>query len=557
MFCCPACLRPRRVFLAADAPSAAAGPAAVAPGTRWIDVHCHVFNAIDLPMSEFIDRTRFSSKLDLPIWALVAILTGGLQQAAPSAMAEKAQLDAQGAALPPPPPARDIAAALRAMEAVPGAPTAEPHRYAPPPSQGNAILREALGLPAGDSGPLTPAHYAELVAHLQSDGGLLDQMQWANRFSLPRNKLIDYLLQQFDPGARVMLTPALVDYNRWLGISAGSAAEQALTPLENQLQVMAAIARWRAREQGVPVFAFAPFDPWRYLDDRKANRPDMLTVARSFIEDGSIIGFKLYPPMGFAPTANAEVPGDWFPAALQQLVGGPPGAALDGAMDDLFQYCIQQDMPILAHCANSEFPSGPDDQAPRNAWGATPDFWNRALRKYPRLRLNLGHFGGVWDFGGAARANASAQDQQDQQTAQSWARDIVDMMVNQPYPNLYADIAFASSLLLTRGNAEQQAAWAFLRDMLAGNTVLGKRLMYGSDWEMVGQAAGGNDYARRLLDSIADLFPGAAVEDFRWRNAARFLGLGAADKTRARLSRFLSNNGADPTILAPFDPDGL
>ena len=577
MFCCPSCLRSRRVFLAADAPEPPTAPAsnppepnppapdppaqdtqatvaaAGTPGPRWIDVHCHVFNAIDLPISEFVDRTRLSSKLDLPIWPLVAILAGGLQKAAPSASAEAAQLNGQDALPPAPPPDRDIETALRAVAAPQATAPRVAIRFAPAPSRGDAVLREALGLPADDGAPLTDAQYAQLVAHLQSDGSLLDIMTWANGFASPRNTLIDQLWEQFDPGARVMLTPALVDYNRWLGIAEGSPAEQAMTSLQNQLQVMAAIARWRAREQGVPVFAFAPFDPWRYLEDQKAHRPDMLKVAGSFIEDGSIVGFKLYPPMGFAPAANDQVPDDWFPQALRDLVGPNVGEALDRAMDDLFAYCVAADVPIMAHCANSEFPVAADE-ALTGAWGATPGYWAHALAKYPNLRLNLGHFGGVWDFGAAARPAATQQDRLDQQTAQQWARNIVSMMVNKPYPNLYADVAFASSLLLARGDPEAQAAWTFLRDMLGGNPVLRQRLMYGSDWAMVGQAADGNDYARHLVDGVADLFPDAAMEDFRWRNAARFLGLGATDKTRVRLAKFLTDNDADPAILAPFDP---
>ncbi len=324
-------------------------------------------------------------------------------------------------------------------------------------------------VPTDDGAPLSDAQYAQLVAHLQSDGSLLDIMKWANSFASPRNTLIDHLREQFDLGARVMLTPALVDYNRWLGIKEGDPAEQAMTSLPNQLQVMAAIARWRAREQGVPVFAFTPFDPWRYLEDQQANRPDMLKVAGSFIEDGSIVGFKLYPPMGFAPAANDQVPDDWFPQALRDLAGPNVGVALDRAMDDLFAYCVAADVPIMAHCANSEFPAAAADDAPHDAWGATPEFWARALAKYPDLRLNLGHFGGVWDFGAAARPAATRQDVLDQQTAQQWARDIVSMMVNKPYPNLFADVAFASSLLRARSDPEAQAAWTFLRDMLGGN----------------------------------------------------------------------------------------
>jgi predicted TIM-barrel fold metal-dependent hydrolase len=333
--------------------------------------------------------------------------------------------------------------------------------------------------------------------------------------------------------------------------------------VENQLQVMAAIARWRARppawEQGwqqpVPVFAFAPFDPWRYLEDKQNQRQDMLTVASKFIEDGSIVGFKLYPPMGFAPAGNADKPDEWFPKALRTLVGPNVGAKLDGAMDDLFRYCVAGDVPIMAHCASSEFPADPDDKAPRDvAWGAAPGFWNQALAKHNGLRVNLGHFGGVWDFGAGAPPGATQEDKDRQDLAQRWAREIVSMMVNEKYPNLYADIAFASSLLPARGDTEEQAAWAFLHDMLGGNPVLRQRLMYGSDWEMVGQAADGNDYARHLLANVADLFPGAGLDDFRWRNAARFLGLGATDKTRVRLAKFLTANAADPAILAPFDP---
>lgn len=556
MFCCPACLRSRRTFLAADMPSADA-PAPAAPASCWIDVHCHVFNAIDLPMSQFIDKTRLSSKLDLPIWVLVAILTGGLQQAAPSASAEAALLDTQDA-LPPAPPKHDLETALRAISAPPDGSGAS-HRFAPPPANGNEVLREALGLPADDNAPLTDAQYKQLADHLQSDGALGTVLGWANDFSLPRNKLIDRLLLQFAGAPNVMLTPALVDYNRWLDIADGGPTEQAMTSMENQLMVMAAIARWRAREQGVPVFAFAAFDPWRYLEDKSKHRPTMLDIGARYIEDGSIIGFKLYPPMGFAPMGNADQPDDWFPPALCKLVGAHVGAALDQAMDDLFAYCVAQDVPVMAHCASSEFPTGADDKAPHcRAWGADPTYWDQALAKYPTLRVNLGHFGGIWDFGASVRPALLDEDRKNNQKAedlaQGWARKIVAMMQNEAYPNLYADVAFANNLLVAKGDPEEQRTWSFLHDMLTGNAMLGKRLMYGSDWEMVGQVVGGKDYASLLMRNVADLFPDGAIEDFRWRNAAHFLGLGAGDKTRARLEKFRADNAIVADMFAPFDP---
>jgi hypothetical protein len=68
----------------------------------------------------------------------------------------------------------------------------------------------------------------------------------------------------------------------------------------------------------------------------------------------------------------------------------------------------------------------------------------------------------------------------------------------------------------------------------------------------VAQLTAGNDYARRLMQSMAHIFQDAAAqEDFRWRHAARFLGLGAGDKTRARLATFL---GSDSALLSRFDP---
>jgi len=94
MLCCPGCGLTRRSFLSASAGMAAAGTlrrrafAATDPAARWIDVHCHVFNAIDLPASEFIERTLLQG-LDRDLAAVaVALLAGLYQIAAPTAQRE-------------------------------------------------------------------------------------------------------------------------------------------------------------------------------------------------------------------------------------------------------------------------------------------------------------------------------------------------------------------------------------------------------------------------------------------------------------------------------------
>ncbi|HEY1933844.1 MAG TPA: amidohydrolase family protein [Acetobacteraceae bacterium] len=559
MFCCPGCLRSRRTFLAADAPAGAPvdAPASApvdAPGgapsaTRWIDVHCHVFNSLDLPVNEFIDQTRLSGPLALPEAMLIAIAAGFIQNASPTAQAEAAQLNGEAAAWEPP-PSRDTQAALRAL-AQPPAAAADTHAFPPPPSRGNDLLRDAAnsvnGTAAPPGTPVSDDEIAQLAERIENDDTLLRMLNWAGSFSRARNDIVTSLLRQFSGGAKPMLTPALIDYNRWLAIAADSDAERLMSPLADQLGVMAAVSRVRALA-GVPVFAFAPFDPWRYLEDQHAGRDDILKIAQPFIDAGSIIGFKVYPPMGFAAAGNASRPAASFPTALQHLTNERPGAALDQAMSDLFQFCVGRDVPILAHCANSNY-----READGSALWASPVHWQAALSLFPSLRLNFGHFGGVWDFAASHRASATDQDGAAEILAQGWARIIIGMMPD--HPNIYADVAFANTLLPTDNDPELQATWAFLHDMLGGNPVLGDRLMYGSDWEMVGEAAGGDDYASALMRNVQTLFSDPAVEKFRWRNAARFLGLGENDKTRGRLEGFRGSIGADANLLVPFDPD--
>src|SRR4051794_19769401 len=68
--------------------------------TKWIDVHCHVFNGRDLPIYEFIKKTRFShaNPSDWVAAAAVAFLAGGLQRKAPSVADEIALLSSRAVA---------------------------------------------------------------------------------------------------------------------------------------------------------------------------------------------------------------------------------------------------------------------------------------------------------------------------------------------------------------------------------------------------------------------------------------------------------------------------
>ena len=235
-----------------------------------------------------------------------------------------------------------------------------------------------------DQGPSAAAYVAQFTIY------------WAGRLSNYRYQLTDELPTFFTDAKAPprLVTPATLDITNWLEHS-----EIDTTPLdlEQQAVLMALVAR---KEYKSPlVHGFIGFDPWRYIDDKKKKRPKTaLDVVKAALNDYGFVGVKLYPPMGFRATHNYDRDDSQF---LPKLTADHPGlgAELDKALDELFQYCLANDVPIMAHCAASQ---GTSDA---NAECADPKYWKEVLDKapvdgldYSKLRLNLGHFGGIWNF---------------------------------------------------------------------------------------------------------------------------------------------------------------
>ena len=545
MFCCPECLLGRRAFSVPGAAGSARVATAVAPppaaGQRWLDVHCHVFNAVDLPAAEFVERTRLGAAGALALPALrliVAILEAGVASAAGEAAAL--------AAGTPLAPAAASASTLDVLNDMRNGRASNGH---PPMQDPQRLLRDAMQeldptRPPGQ--PLSDAETQALAAKLDATSDD-DLVGWIDLLRSPRDTITGTLLQQFPAGADVMITPALVDYNRWLGISAQDDGE--LSSLNDQVAVMAAVSRRRAAaglpagERRAVMAPFAPFDPWRSIED-----DTVLTRLQGWLESGQAVGVKVYPPMGFAALGN-DGPGlPTWPEALQQLVaqkrpGKSVGAALDAELRKLYELCVALDAPLMAHCADSELAS------PGNTALPSPVFWGQALAAFPNLRVNLGHFGGVWRFApdDAAEGTKAQSDE-----ARGFATDIAAMMAT--YPNLYADIAYFDLALVEDAAPGTPSAVAleFIANLAQQYPVLAKRLMFGSDWIMIGILRAADEYAQRVMNSLDRIFGDADTEEnVRWRNAASYLGLGQGDRTRARLAAFL---GADAGLLDRFDP---
>ena len=335
----------------------------------------------------------------------------------------------------------------------------------------------------------------------------------------PRTELVQRLitLPARNDGDVALLVPALIDYSKWLN--------EESSPLRDQIDVMSAIAR---RPGPYAVHPYVPFCPWRQMVE-----PGHLAMVKDAVEQRGFIGVKLYPVMGFLPYGNAEAPDpDAYPPRLRQT--GPDWAArLDQGLAALYDWCIAEDVPVMAHCSYSQFPSAAAGKR------GSPQAWRPVLDRWPGLRLNLGHFGGFWDLAEVG--------------SNGWTATIVAMMAT--YPNLYADLSDYDAVA-ERTAGQKATNEAVLRAL---NTILDlqggparSRLMYGTDWVMLSKAPGNEAYyegMRTILTSRLAMSPTQAA-GFMGMNAARFLGIaletGSKPKSRQRLEAFHAQHGGVP-----------
>jgi predicted TIM-barrel fold metal-dependent hydrolase len=468
------------------------------PGAcSMVDVHCHVFNASDLNVSGFISHI-----LPLPR-AWTTWLTTKLHQ----------QLDRRAVA------AKDE---LRELE---------------------ALIAEGTPIHAGEP-PQLSSELTELTAELTSKAPVLAASRSAGMLAdtlalivRPRREIAAALIETY---AQIdLFTPAMVDYAYW-------SSDVAESPLGDQLALHSALSRASMRGLlGRPearLHPFAPFNPLRELRElalsdapgesllgswqADARAPYACDAAplpslptrgalgplRFAIENLGFVGAKVYPPTGFLPLGNAG----WSHHQATQL-----GEPLDRALLALYAYCEAEEVPLLTH-AN-------DSNGYNLGYGllTDPDVWEPVLARFPRLRLNLGHFGAL--TGDDAERGSEA--------CELWLRKIASLM--QRYPNVYAD---TGASLVPVEEAHQKRYLSLLQKVYADYPRVAKRLMYGSDYWL--NALEPN--SERFVDTFSALYRAHFPElhtDFFGTNALRFLGFvddqgqkSAHNRNRARLT---------------------
>lgn len=514
-------------------------------GLPVIDAHCHIFNARDIPAIHFITKVflphyapdlsaanRQRLEREIAIYAAAALgRTPGFEQ-------ERAVLEARLAG--------------------------EPESKA---------MAEAGELPAFAKGSANACYGSDVTHNI---AGVRNLVKILTNF---RHKNFDALMRSNQSGIEgvgvALYTPALVDMDYWLGF--GGEGEAGVSDIGMDAFALRQTAPWRQAELTEMIqrlnpghcHGFISFCPWRQLDDAYHNalvgddsarrRKTALETVQDAILNRGFLGVKLYPPMGFFPLGNASLPVDAFPGnAASEPYAGEFGRLLDEALLSLYRFCVEHDVPVMAHAAPSNG-AGVFRPTAGKAYPyemrAHPSGWSRVLATpgLSALRVNLAHFGGGHDPASTAE----------------WREAIGTLMDS--YPNVYTDLSHYPEMLMDNfiGTGQHcregaEALEAIRKGFLGGATggTRVQRILYGSDWSMLSKEFYYGDYlpvvAHMYRRKIYGMGGGAQANAraFLSGNAMRFLGLRQGDKARARLEAWYSKHNLDPGVLTRFDVVG-
>ena len=473
---------------AASAAGPAASTAAKIP-TTLIDMHCHVFNATDLPASEFIYRVvrqRYNADPDglvLGLGAILSLLAGN----APTPVNELADIQ--------------------------------------------------KGKPS-----------ASAAAAVGGAGGILD---WLKLFGHSRRDLIARLggFYTATNNRCELITPAMVDYNCWLD----QPENQGQRPTDQVAVMGAiAKLAGKPRVHGFvgfdPIRAILAANGYNPSGGTALNPIDPHELLRDAVNNHGFLGVKLYPPMGFRAWENGK--GDiTFSTIVKKYVGvalNKPnntiedrelGQLIDAELEKLYRYCADQGVPILAHAYNS-------NQADEcTGWRASPQYWGEVIDNFSTpekpLRLCLGHFGSF-------SAHTKFPTCTDAFGAKAWEIIIGGILASAKAQYVFADVSYLSEVLdqSAAGQAQRKTMSAQFKSFIGKYDQQAEHICYGSDWIMLGLEPGHQRYHLELGDFLRhDVALNAAqLGNIYFGNAVRFLGLQPGDQNRARLEKFYRDN---------------
>ncbi len=505
-----------------------------------IDIHAHFFNGRDVPVIGFLKQTLIRDPHapvdpDMGSDAFLGLLKYILLANTPTAQEE---LDGLGGRVSPMSVEAILKRDQKNVEAGLASFTREANQRTielstTRSSEDQLLDRIALeaGVPGLRTGLQTPENQANSLAQsIYQQGGnaglrtgeerqyvhrtpLMQTLRWAGILTRSRLDILAELERLYGgPDLIRIFSPSLVDFSAWL------VTRETVTPLEDQLEVVAAIAQ---RTDTSLILPFLPFCPLRAaLEVEDDPQIDTLRHVKRGILELGFVGVKLYPPMGFRPVGNTDDL-TWVPRKPQ---GGGP--ALDAALETLFLWCITNEVPIKAH-ANNSVAAGPN-----TGTFADPAGWQALMRdaRFRELSVNLAHFGGFDE----TEDNSAFTSQGD------WEETLASM-VNE-FPNVYFDLGFWSEVAdqdsSNRARILERAAVLIDR-----SPKMLKRMMYGSDWSMIGRLPNHPAYLADIQNALTELgLDTIETEAVMGGNAARYLGLHRNGQQRQRVQQAYGEN---------------
>jgi predicted TIM-barrel fold metal-dependent hydrolase len=467
-----------------------------------VDIHCHNFNGDDLPVRGFVQRVELRH---VPIGSSVSLLLDlVVQQAAPGFQTDKAKLDRllgeeeleSTYELPTMAPPIDVEAQFEreVEEALLDLQDRNP-----------AIVRR-VGLELAQAEERPPAEEG-LEGVLDILGAVRRAIKWVKLFAKSRLDVTALMVATFKDEID-LYCPLLVDMGASLG-------DFAATTMRQQVELQEKISRlsMRGRLPGGGkgrIHPFVGFDPRAEVKARMSGDLETpLELVKTAIERYGFVGVKVYPPMGWRPIGN-EAGADMTAAEA---------AALDRALRDFYAWCEEKQVPVTAHCNDSNYA----DDFYRDGRFAGPDGWIAVLQEFPELHLNLGHFGGA----------------REDEKLGGWPWTI--SRASTSFPHLYADVGNHDVYDSVLSGAYLEMLRRMFEEPATEEMV--RRIMYGSDWYMLAL----HPECERFLDTYRELFErrfgSEATAAFMGNTALRFLGFGDvanqnAQRLRARYERF-------------------
>lgn len=251
------------------------------------------------------------------------------------------------------------------------------------------------------------------------------------------------------------------------------------------------------------LLGFSAFDPVRFLESGSSKKDIIAHLDKAIKFD--MLGFKFYPPLGFRAATN-DIPG------------------MEYVVDVFLDYCIEHDLPVFTHCTPEGFEISPASESGLNA---DPRYWRAALEKNEsrhNLRLCLGHAGGgSYSLkSGYISHGWVSSDPFQWESEDNYAKHVVELC--REFPNVYCELANIDTILhqaIHLKNLKENLLKRLVDERDMGPHSLHDKIMYGTDWHMVGMVNDVIEYFDvlvalfndpRLIDMIPKFFRSNALQ---------------------------------------------